>query len=153
MYVERRSFMKYISFIFIFACDFCLRTKPNKAGLTRHKKAKHPQQDSAVTTINHSSIEEYTPPAIHNLVLKVIIERAAKKLSSDNCYSSENHQKFQNFKISTNECLEIWYNLTKFLKVITETWKSSTPSSISSCCQGSICIFTPAPSTVINLVM
>ena len=92
-----------------FTCDLCHKVCKTKAGLTRHKKVKHPQQAVPATGTTSN-------PAIHNLQLKLIIEKAAKKLTSDTCYSCENREKFKNFEISTDESLEVWHSFNRIFE-------------------------------------
>ena len=84
----------------IFLCELCAKVCKSKGGLTRHTRTKH------VENLD-KQVVEVPKDKIHNLRFKVLIEQAAIKLSNDKCFVKFKDT-FSNFKISTDESLEIW---------------------------------------------
>ena len=80
-----------------------VRRHLSQRGLSRHITAKHTshEKDPFISTSSK------TKSPFHNSQLKQLIEKAAAKLSKDDCFQ-EYRIVFENFKITTSECLPIW---------------------------------------------
>ena len=85
----------------IYLCAICNKSYKTKGGLRRHEKSKHPEALDADEVVQKNY-------QIHNLQLKIIIEKAAKKLSEDKCFLVNDRNVFSTFNITTDESLPIW---------------------------------------------
>ena len=83
-----------------FPCELCAKVCKSKGGLTRHTRTKHVEKLD-------KQVVEVPKDKIHNLRFKVLIEKATIKLSNDKCFAKFKDT-FSNFKISTDQSLEIW---------------------------------------------
>ena len=91
------------------ACTSCNKTYKTQSGLTGDIKSKHHGTSTSQEIRDKEPVSSthITLSKIHNLELKKLIEKAALKLSTDECFSEDCRQGFANFKISIEECIEI----------------------------------------------
>ena len=101
-------------------CEIFSKSYKTQRGLTRHKTAKHQQQQTTQQqpSIKKASVtEEDALKKLHSLHLKVMLEKSAVKCSEDLCMPEEIRSKFKNFTITTDESYQLWL---KFKSIIIE---------------------------------